>query len=80
MVTLNATQMGWSYLSKSPVYQYADGFLAGDLNSRTSCLSDYITNDNVDYIFHDNDTYITDDFEIANYERSANKFIWSSFK
>ena len=59
MVTLNATQMGLSYSSQIvTVYQDADIFLAGDLNSRASCLLDYITNDNEDFIFHDNDTYI----------------------
>ena len=46
-------------------YPDASIFLAGDLNSRTSCFSDYISNDNVEFIFEDNDVYISDDFAMV---------------
>ena len=50
-------------------YPDANIFLAGDMNSRTSSLSDCISNDNVEFIFEDNSVYFSDDFDIIRNSR-----------
>ena len=57
-------------------YPDASIFLAGDLNSRTSNMPDFIINDNVDFIFEDNYIYIPDNFEMErkSKDQSENAF------
>ena len=50
-------------------YPDANIFLAGDMNSRTSSLSDCIPNDNVEFIFEDNSVYFSDDFDMIRNSR-----------
>ena len=57
-------------------YPDANIFLAGDFNSRTSNLSDSISNDNTDFIFDDNSVYFPDEFELMrnSKDQSENNF------
>ena len=50
-------------------YPYENIFLAGDMNSRTSFLSDCIPNDNLEFIFEDNSVYFSDDFDMIRNSR-----------
>ena len=53
----------------SPIITNAIIFLAGDMNSRTSSLSDCIPNDNVEFIFEANSVYFSDDFDMIRNSR-----------
>ena len=78
MIILRATQRVLNYLKRkfSPIvsnYPDTSTFLAGDLNNRTSCLPDYITNDNVEFIFEYNDVYFSDDFAVVRNPRDQSE-------
>ena len=61
------------------VTSYADAslFLAGDLNSRTSNLQDFIAKDNLDFILGRDAYYESDDF---NMERKSKDLCTNSFR
>ncbi|MCG7879744.1 MAG: endonuclease/exonuclease/phosphatase family protein [Candidatus Thiodiazotropha endolucinida] len=63
---INGVELFEDKILSNIVASYPDAsiFLAGDFNSRTSCLQDFITKDNIDLIMGTDAYYESDDFDL----------------